>query len=122
MATTSEAIQIALAHHQAGRLAEAEQIYRQVLAADPRHAPALHLLGLVALQAGRADVAVEFISQAIRIDGGQAAYHANLGEAYRGLGRLDDTPAPATSRRCAWRPIWPKPTTTWARFCNRKAN
>ena len=60
--------------------------------AGGRAAPcgALHLLGLVALQAGSADSAVEFISQAIRLDGGRAAFHGNLGEAFRALGRLDD--------------------------------
>jgi Flp pilus assembly protein TadD len=51
--------------HQAGRLAEAEQIYRQVLAATPRHAEALHALGALALQAGRADAADALLQQAI---------------------------------------------------------
>ncbi len=93
MPTTSEAIQTALSHHRAGRLAEAERIYRQVLAADPRHAGALHLLGLVAFQSGNFDAAVKAISQAIRLDGGQPTFHANLGETYRGLGRLDEARA-----------------------------
>jgi len=39
--------------HMAGRLAEAEAIYRQVIAAMPRHADALHAIGALALQAGR---------------------------------------------------------------------
>ena len=89
MATIPEAIQIALAHHQAGRLQQAEQIYRQVLEVQPRHAGAMHLLGqVIAPQAGRYEVAVELISNAIRLDGFHATFHANLGEAYRGLGRL----------------------------------
>ncbi|MDR3534721.1 MAG: tetratricopeptide repeat protein, partial [Rhodopila sp.] len=49
----------------AGRLAEAEQIYRQVIAAAPRHADALHALGALALQAGRPAVADTLLSQAI---------------------------------------------------------
>ena len=57
--TASPAAQAALArgreHHQAGRFAEAEAIYRQVLAADPRNAPALHLLGVLANQLGHPD-------------------------------------------------------------------
>jgi Flp pilus assembly protein TadD len=51
--------------HKAGRLAEAEQIYRQVLAIAPRHAEALHALGALALQAGRADAADALLRQAI---------------------------------------------------------
>jgi tetratricopeptide (TPR) repeat protein len=90
MVTIPEAVETALAHHQAGRLAQAEQIYRQVLQADPRNAGAMHLLGLIAIQVGRYDAAVEQITRAIRLSGRQAAFHTNLGEAYRGLGRLDD--------------------------------
>jgi Flp pilus assembly protein TadD len=51
--------------HMAGRLAEAEQIYRQVIAAAPRHADALHALGALALQAGRPAMAEALLSQAI---------------------------------------------------------
>ncbi len=58
-------LQNAIALHQAGRLAEAEVLYRQILAQQPRHADALHLLGLLAEQAGRPDMAVELIEQAI---------------------------------------------------------
>ena len=47
VATVEETLQAALAHHQAGRLAEAEDLYRQILAVAPNHADAQHLLGLV---------------------------------------------------------------------------
>jgi Flp pilus assembly protein TadD len=61
MATISEALAIAIQHHQAGRLQAAEQIYRQILALQPNHADAWHLLGLIARQAGRHAIAVEYI-------------------------------------------------------------
>src|SRR5437867_1473861 len=48
-----QAFEVARAHHQSGRLAEAEAIYRQILAVEPRHADALHLLGVIAHQVGR---------------------------------------------------------------------
>jgi Flp pilus assembly protein TadD len=51
--------------HMAGRLAEAEQIYRRVIAAMPRHADALHALAALALQAGRPAVAETLLDQAI---------------------------------------------------------
>jgi Flp pilus assembly protein TadD len=53
--------------HMAGRLAEAERIYRQVIAAMPRHADALHALGALALQSGRPAVADTLLSQAIAL-------------------------------------------------------
>ena len=90
LVTVPEALALALQHHQAGRLAEAEAIYRQILAADPRHADAMHLLGVIAHQVGRNDVAVEMILKAIALAPANPAFHSNLGEPYRQLGRLDD--------------------------------
>ena len=78
-----------LKHHQQGRLAEAESIYRQILAIDSRHAGALHLLGMLAHQVGRHDVAIQLMSAAIGIEPGQAAYHCNLGTVLQAQGRLD---------------------------------
>jgi thioredoxin-like negative regulator of GroEL len=59
--TNPEALAVALQHHQAGRLAEAESIYRQILAVEPRHDDALHLLGDIARQVGRTGMAVDLI-------------------------------------------------------------
>ncbi len=47
------------------RLGEAETIYRQMLNAEPGHLDAFHLLGVVALQRGRAQEAVDLISQSL---------------------------------------------------------
>ena len=93
MTTVTEAMRLAVAHHQAGRLAEAEAIYRQVLAAVPGHADALHLLGVANLQRGRHEAAVDHIGRAITLNPGQAAYPGNLGLAYQGLGRLEEAEA-----------------------------
>ena len=82
-----------LRHHRAGRLAEAEPFYRQVLAVDARHPDALHLLGALAHQTGQNDSAVEIIGKAIVINPAIAAYHANLGTALKALGRLDEAVA-----------------------------
>ncbi|CAO3378228.1 tetratricopeptide repeat protein [Azospirillum argentinense] len=77
----------AVDHHRAGRLADAERDYRAVLASDPRHPDALHLLGVLALQAGHPGPAVELIEEAIRQAGGVADYHDNLGSALAALDR-----------------------------------
>jgi predicted O-linked N-acetylglucosamine transferase (SPINDLY family) len=88
--TIPQAFELALRHHQEGRLAPAEALYRQILAAQPKHADALHLLGLIAHQAGRHALAVDLIRQAIALDPNNPAAHCNLGEACRALGRLDE--------------------------------
>ena len=80
----------AMAHHRAGRLGQAEQGYRKILAADPRQPDALHMLGVLAYQTGHNEAAVELIGRAIAGNGGTAAYHSNLGLALKDLGRLDD--------------------------------
>jgi tetratricopeptide (TPR) repeat protein len=90
-----EAIKLAARHQEAGRLVRAEKVCRQILAAKPDNADALHLLGVIAHQAGKPARAVEFIGQAIARDGRKALYHSNLGEIYRRLGRVDDSVASA---------------------------
>ena len=84
--TIPEAFQLAIVHHQAGRLAEAEGIYQQILAVAPQNADALHLLGVIAHQAGRHDHAVELILKAMALAPGNPAFYSNLGAAYRKLG------------------------------------
>lgn len=86
--TLPQAVQIALEHHRAGRLPEAEAIYQKVLQADPNYADALHLLGVIAYQVRKYEVANALIGRAIEINPDDAAYHSNLGNALRDWGRL----------------------------------
>ena len=79
----------ALQYHQAGRVKEAERLYRQCLTVNPRHADSLHLLGVVAHAEGGHAQAVDLIGKAIAINAGEAPYHSNLGTALWKLGRLD---------------------------------
>ena len=83
----------ALRAHQAGRMQEAEQHYRQALAADPKHIDALHLFGVLAHQAGRSDVAIDLIGKALALDERVPDFHYNIGLAYGALGRLDEAAA-----------------------------
>lgn len=57
-----------LSYHQAGHLSQAEAVYRQILRAVPNQPDALHLLGMVANQAGQNEFAVELIGKAIGIN------------------------------------------------------
>ncbi len=93
MVTVPEAFALALEHHQAGRLAEAERLYGRILAVAPEHADCRHLLGVLACQSGRNELAVRLIGEAIALDGGDAAYHNNLGNALHGLGRPEEAAA-----------------------------
>ncbi len=79
MATISEALAIAIQHYQAGRLQAAEQIYRQILAVEPNHADAWHLLGVIAHQAGKHEIAIDYIGNAVRLKGNVAAFHLWMG-------------------------------------------
>ena len=90
MATISEALAIAIGHHQAGRLQAAEQLYQRILAVQPNHAGAWHLLGVIAHQMGQHEVAVQYIQRAIGFEGDVAAFHNNLGETYRALRRMPE--------------------------------
>ncbi len=87
------AIEDALQHHSAGRLSKAEAIYQQILQTDPEHPDALHLLGVIANQVGRNDIAVDLITKAITIKPNLVEAHNNLGNALKILGRLEEAAA-----------------------------
>jgi len=68
----------ALAAQTAGRAAEAETLYRDALAQDPRHFDALHMLGVLRYRAGDIDEAIALIRAAIDVDASHAPAHSNL--------------------------------------------
>ena len=71
-------IQLGIAHQQAGRLAEARAIYEQVLAREPRHADALHLLGIISVQEGNFESGIDLITRAIEIAQHVVEYRLSL--------------------------------------------
>jgi tetratricopeptide (TPR) repeat protein len=79
-------LQAAFAHHQRGDLRSARDLYQEVLARQPKHAHALHLLGVLSHQEGRNESAKALISEAISADPRIADMHNNLGEVVRTLG------------------------------------
>ena len=80
----------AVALHQAGRLAEAEPLYRQVLAAQPRHFDSMHLLGVIHYQRGEREAAIRQIDAALAVNPDVAAAHNNRGSALNDLGRAEE--------------------------------
>jgi len=90
MATPTQLLHQALNQHKAGKLVQAEKLYRNILRFDPQHADALHLLGVAAYQQGRNQQAVDWISRAIAINTRSATYHSNLGAALRAAGCLPE--------------------------------
>jgi protein O-GlcNAc transferase len=92
----AQQVDIALEHHRAGRLAEAEKIYREVLAIDENYVDALHLLGVLAGQLGRADEAVELIRRAVALKSNLVIGHNNLGNVLRDMERREEAVAAFT--------------------------
>ena len=86
----SASIASALAHISAGRLVEAEAICRAVVAADPEQGQAWHLLGGMALQQGKVDVAIDYCRRAIALVPSLMKAHSNLGAALLAKGQVDD--------------------------------
>ena len=76
--------------HQAGRLAEAEDGYRRLLAEDPDNAEVLHLLGILRAQRGDLAEAFELVGRAGELAPDNAACRHTLGEMYLSTGRLDE--------------------------------
>jgi N-hydroxyarylamine O-acetyltransferase len=87
---TGDLFTAAIGHHSTGRLKEAEALYRRVLAANPRHLDALNNLGAIALQTNRNETAIYLLSKALALNDNIAGCHANIGEACRRLGLLDE--------------------------------
>ena len=65
-------------HHLAGRAAEAEQIYRQILAQAPDHADTWHMLGVLICQKGQRQPAIEMMARAVALEPLDGAVLADL--------------------------------------------
>ncbi|MFL5331528.1 MAG: sulfotransferase [Gemmataceae bacterium] len=88
--TIEEYLKRGLDHHRQGQLDQAEVMYRRVLERAPKHADALHFLGVIAHQRGQDRQALEFIDRALELNPCAPAYHCNRAETLRSLKRLDE--------------------------------
>jgi protein O-GlcNAc transferase len=108
---TQEAFDQAVAHHRAGRLAEARTLYLQILEKEGDHAEALHLLGVAALQAGQGgpgaqstsdaknaelEQGLQFVRRALALEPDNARFLLTLGQGYLALNRFDESIAAYT--------------------------
>lgn len=84
-----QAMQIAAQQIDEGYLPQAEAILRQILQQRPRHAGAIHLMGVLAHRAGKTGLGVDLIGKAIEIQSNSSQFHANRGEMCRILHRFD---------------------------------
>jgi tetratricopeptide (TPR) repeat protein len=90
MAPVQDLLSAAFRSHHAGLLQDAQQLYRQILEADPNCAEAWHFLGAIRQQAGDLHAARECYSNASLLKPDDASTHNNLGNVLRDLGRFDD--------------------------------
>jgi predicted O-linked N-acetylglucosamine transferase (SPINDLY family) len=102
-----EMLQRAMPLHQAGRLAEAEALYDQVLAADPNSYPALHLMGLLRWQQQRLPEALTLMEKALKAQPNAPETLSNYAIALSSLGRNDEALA-ALDKALAARPGNPR--------------
>src|SRR6266516_1590345 len=80
-----QVMQEALRAQQDGRLVQAAERYRRVLAADPSNFDATHMLGLIEYESGRHEIALGLIRRAIELQ-------PNLGTPRRNLLLLESMP------------------------------
>jgi tetratricopeptide (TPR) repeat protein len=86
-AALDAAMETAIGRQRAGRLAEAEALYRQVLAERPRHPVAHHNLAVLCAQRGAVDAALPHFKLALEIDPDQPVYWLSYARALLVSGR-----------------------------------
>jgi predicted O-linked N-acetylglucosamine transferase (SPINDLY family) len=92
--TIGQLLDQAIRLHQSGQLSEAERLYRQILAAEPRRADVLQRLGILAHQSGHRQEAIEFLRQAVALNPDAADAQVNLGVVLASQNRFDEAIVP----------------------------
>ena len=79
----NKALNLVLQYYQSHKLKEAEQSCRAILKAHPENVEALHFLGIITLELGQDDLAIQYIKTALQIDPSYADAYNNLGNIYQ---------------------------------------
>lgn len=85
-----EQLRSALANHQAGKVDAAVHVYRQILQANPKHATAMHFLGLALEQRGDVEQGLRLMVEAVALAPHEFSFQSNLGNAFFKAGNLDE--------------------------------
>ena len=88
--TSGQALLLAEQKRRHGFIADADDLVRRVVAAEPDNAEARHMLGIIAHQSGKLAEAIDHVRRAAELKPDVALYHANLGEMCRLAGRTDE--------------------------------
>jgi predicted O-linked N-acetylglucosamine transferase (SPINDLY family) len=91
--TPQQAFSLAMDYYRAGQFAEAEALFRQLLASDPDNVDLMHLLGIVARATGRYPEAIEWMQRAIAAGPNVAYYRNNYGLLLADCGRYEESAA-----------------------------
>jgi tetratricopeptide (TPR) repeat protein len=86
-------LQEAVALHQSGKLAEAEKIYRSLLATEPNQVDALALLGALLDKIGDHEEGIALIARAIELDPKAPLFRIHLGNALMNANRMKEAVA-----------------------------
>jgi predicted O-linked N-acetylglucosamine transferase (SPINDLY family) len=97
--SVQQATQLAEQLHQAGKLREANALYLQILAVDPKNHYVVNLLGMVAAQAGNLPVALQIYNDLVKLAPDFADGHNNRGNVLQDMGDL--TAAAESYRKAA---------------------
>jgi Tfp pilus assembly protein PilF len=84
------ALQEAILHHQAGRLSEAERLYRRILRDRPSHLGANTALGMALKDQGKLDEAAAAFQRVVAVAPDHAAGHNNFGNILWQQGKLKE--------------------------------
>lgn len=83
-------IEVALRLYHAGRIEDALSVAQDIVAKDSGHADAWHLLGIIAGQSERPDLAEKALAQSLRLNPRQGNVLISLGTVLRRLGRTEE--------------------------------
>lgn len=90
MDTIADTLAIAIQHHQAGRLAQAEQLYRQILQQQPDRVEVLHRLAMLASQVGKYEKAIPFYQKVLALQPNFAEARFNLASALHNQDKIEE--------------------------------
>lgn len=106
--TLKQAMDLAVAHQNAGRRAEAVDVYRAILQARPDLPAANHNLALLEIEVGRTEVALERLTRALAATPDQPVFQNTQGSAFAALDRLEEA-ATAFRRAASLDPAYTRP-------------